>query len=88
MGELYVEQQRYGEAMTIYDELAEANENDFRPVLAKALVLEKKGDLKAAQPVLQKAYVAAPEEYKDRIGSEMERVVAGIKAADKPEVEK
>ena len=79
LGELYANQQRYGEAIALYDELAQMNANDFRPILAKALVLEKKGDLKAAQPVLQKAYVAAPEEYKDQIGKEMERLVKGIK---------
>ena len=83
LGELYANQERYGEAIALYDELAQLDQNDFRPILAKALVLERKGDLKAAQPVLQKAYVAAPEEYKDQIGNEMERVVKGIKAADR-----
>ena len=82
LGELYTNQERYGEAIALYDELARVDANDFRPILAKALVLERKGDLQAAQPVLQKAYVAAPEEYKDQIGGEMERVVKGIEAAE------
>lgn len=82
LGELYTNQERYGEAIALYDELAQLDQTDFRPILAKALVLEKKGDFAAAQPVLEKAYVAAPEEYKDQIGSEMERVVKSIKAAD------
>jgi len=82
LGELYTNQERYGEAIALYDELAELDQTDFRPILAKALVLEKKGDLSEAQPVLQKAYVAAPEEYKDQIGNEMERLVQGIKAAE------
>ncbi len=82
LGELYTNQERYGEAIALYDELAELDQTDFRPILAKALVLEKKGDLNEAQPVLQKAYVAAPEEYKDQIGNEMERLVQGIKAAE------
>ena len=81
LGELYTNQQRYGEAIAIYDELAQADQNDFRPILAKALVLEKQGELTAAQPLFKKAYVAAPEEYKDQIGNEMERVVERIKAA-------
>ncbi|MEM6614391.1 MAG: tetratricopeptide repeat protein [Cyanobacteria bacterium P01_C01_bin.72] len=87
LGELYTTQKRYGEAIALYDELAQLNQTDFRPILAKALVLEKKGDLSAAQPLLQKAYVAAPEEYKDQIGGEMERLIQGIKAAesDNPE---
>ena len=82
LGELYTNQERYGEAIALYDELAKVDNNDFRPILAKALVLEKKGDLKAAQPVLEKAYVAAPEKYKDQIGNEMERIVQGIKAKE------
>lgn len=82
LGELYANQERYGEAIALYDELAQADQNDFRPILAKALVLEKQGDLTAAQPVLEKAYVAAPEKYKDQIGNEMERIVQGIKATE------
>ena len=82
LGELYTNQQRYGEAISLYDELAQADRDDFRPILAKALVLEKQGDLTAAQPILKQAYVAAPEEYKDQIGNEMERVVKAIKSAE------
>lgn len=82
LGELYSNQERYGEAIALYDQLAQVDQTDFRPILAKALVLEKKGDLNAAQPVLQKAYIAAPEQYKDQIGQEMERIVKEIKVSE------
>jgi tetratricopeptide (TPR) repeat protein len=82
LGELYTNQERYGEAIALYDQLAQVNQTDFRPILAKALVLEKKGDLSAAQPVLQKAYIAAPEQYKDQIGQEMERIVKEIRVSE------
>lgn len=82
LGELYSNQERYGEAIALYDQLAQVDQTDFRPILAKALVLEKKGDLSAAQPVLQKAYIAAPEQYKDQIGQEMERIVKEIKVSE------
>jgi tetratricopeptide (TPR) repeat protein len=82
LGELYTNQKRYGEAIALYDQLAQVDQADFRPILAKALVLEKKGDLSAAQPVLQKAYIAAPEQYKDQIGQEMERIVKEIKVSE------
>jgi tetratricopeptide (TPR) repeat protein len=82
LGELYTNQKRYGEAIALYDRLAQVDQTDFRPILAKALVLEKKGDLSAAQPVLQKAYIAAPEQYKDQIGQEMERIVKEIKVSE------
>ena len=82
LGDLYTNQERYGEAIALYDEVAKANTDDFRPILAKALVFEKQGDLTAAKPFLEQAYVAAPAAYKDRIGDEMERIVEGIKAAE------
>ena len=82
LGEVYTNQERYGEAIALYDELAQVDQTDFRPILAKALVLEKKGDLSAAQSVLQKAYIAAPEQYKDQIGNEMERIVKGMKVSE------
>ncbi len=79
LGEIYTEQERYGEAIAVYNELAQANESDFRPILAKGLVLEKQGQLSEAQPILEKAYIAAPAEYKDQIGDEMERLIQEIK---------
>ncbi len=79
LGEVYTEQERYSEAIALYDEIAKGNEEDFRPILAKALVLEKQGDFSAAQPLLKKAYVAAPAEYKDRIGKEMEKAIEQTK---------
>ena len=83
LGELYTNQERYGEAIALYDELNQANQDDFRPILAKALVLERQGDFKAAKPVLEKAYVAAPSAYKDQIGNQMEQLVQEIKEAEK-----
>ena len=88
LGELYTNQERYGEAIALYDQLAKANEDDFRPIFAKALVLKKQGDLIAAKPILEKAYIAAPEQYKDQIGDEMEQLVQGIKKAEAVKKEK
>ena len=74
LGELYTSQERYGEAISVYDEIAAANQGDFRPILAKALVLEKQGNIEAAKPILNSAYTLAPAEFKDQIGQEMERL--------------
>lgn len=82
LGELYTSQERYGEAVSLYDELAQANQDDFRPVLAKALVLEKQGNLAEAKPILEKAYIAAPEQYKDQIGDEMEKLVQELRQTE------
>jgi tetratricopeptide (TPR) repeat protein len=82
LGELYSNQERYSEAIALYDQLAQTHQDDFRPILAKALVLEKQGDLVAAKPLLEKAYVAAPATYKDQIGDAMEQLIKGIKEAE------
>jgi tetratricopeptide (TPR) repeat protein len=74
LGELYTNQERYDEAMSLYNKIAAANQDDFRPILAKALVLEKQGDIEAAKPVLDSAYTLAPAEFKDQIGQEMKRL--------------
>lgn len=82
LGELYTNQERYSEAIALYDQLAKTHQDDFRPILAKALVLEKQGDLVAAKPLIEKAYVAAPAAYKDQIGDAMEQLIKGIKEAE------
>ncbi|BAZ44739.1 hypothetical protein NIES4102_17560 [Chondrocystis sp. NIES-4102] len=74
LGELYTNQQRYNEAIAIYDQLAQVHQDDFRPILAKALVLEKQGEPQAAKPLLEQAYVAAPTTYKDQISNIMARL--------------
>ena len=74
LGELYVNQERYNEAIALYDEIAQAEEDDFRPIFAKALVLEKQDDIEGAKPLLETAYTLAPAEYKDQIGKEMKRL--------------
>lgn len=82
LGELYTQQERYSEAIAVYDELAKANQDDFRPILGKGLVLEKQGQLTAAQPLFKQAYIAAPAEYKDQIGDEMEKLLKKIKQSE------
>ena len=71
LGQVFVAQENYDEAITLYDEtIAEAeaaspNQPDFRPTLAKALVLREKGDEAAAEPLFDAALALAPTQYKD-----------------------
>ena len=67
LGEIYTEEEKYADAIALYDEIAATHESDFRPVLAKALLLQKQGEVAAAQPLLENAYELAPPEYKDQI---------------------
>ncbi|MEL6938249.1 MAG: tetratricopeptide repeat protein [Cyanobacteria bacterium J06598_1] len=73
LGQVYVAQEKYDDAVTIYDEtIAEAQaasptQPDFRPTLAKALVLKEKGDDAAADPLFAQALEMAPTQYKDGV---------------------
>lgn len=71
LGEVYTEAKKYTEAINIYDEIAQADEADFRPLMAKALVLQEQGKAEAAKPLLESAYELAPAEFKDQIKKEM-----------------
>lgn len=67
LGEVYAEQERYSEAIAVFDRATAADEEDFRPILAKALVLHEQGQDREAKPLLKSAYSLAPAQFKDRI---------------------
>ncbi len=47
LGQVYAEQKRYEEAITLYNEVSETNKQDFRPILGKALLLQQQGKAEA-----------------------------------------
>ncbi|MBI4780204.1 MAG: tetratricopeptide repeat protein [Oscillatoriophycideae cyanobacterium NC_groundwater_1537_Pr4_S-0.65um_50_18] len=67
LGQVYATQQRYDEALAVYDKAVQANKEDFRPVLGKALVLQDQGKNEEAQPLFTSASALAPAQYKDQI---------------------
>jgi tetratricopeptide (TPR) repeat protein len=67
LGEIYFAQNRPDQAIAIYDAASQANENDFRPWLAKAQVLAQTGNRKDAASLFQQATQLAPTQYKDVI---------------------
>lgn len=67
LGEVYAEQERYPEAIAVFDQATAADAQDFRPVLAKALILHKQGEEVKAKPLLKSAYSLAPAQFKDQI---------------------
>jgi tetratricopeptide (TPR) repeat protein len=67
LGEVYIQQERSSEALAAYEQAIESNNKDFRPVLAKALLLQKQNKNAEAEPFFDKAVELAPVDYKDQI---------------------
>lgn len=67
LGEIYLAQKQYNQAIAIYEQAIKADSQDFRPVLAKALVLQEQGQNNEAEPLFTQAITLAPLEYKDQI---------------------
>jgi tetratricopeptide (TPR) repeat protein len=84
LAQIYITQQRNTEALAIYDALIGASKEDFRPVLAKALVLKQIGNLTEAQSLLTTATNLAPAEYKDQI-NQLAQTTQPPKAAIAPQ---
>ncbi|MEL7350456.1 MAG: tetratricopeptide repeat protein [Cyanobacteria bacterium P01_A01_bin.116] len=73
LGQVFVEQQRLDDALKMYDEaIADAKtvsptQPDFRPTLAKGLVLQEKGETTEAKALFDEALALAPTQYKDGV---------------------
>jgi tetratricopeptide (TPR) repeat protein len=67
LGQIYASQKRYGDSLTLYNELIQSNAQDFRPLLARAIVLKQMGSLNESQALLAQAVELAPAQYKDQI---------------------
>ncbi len=73
LGQVYVEEEKFDEAVRVYDEaIADAQaaaptQPDFRPTLAKGLVLKEQGKDTEAQALFDQAIALAPTQYKDGV---------------------
>lgn len=67
LGRVYALEKRYEEAIAVYDDSITTNPQDFRPVLAKAMVLKEQGKPEVAKPLFTTAAALAPAQYKDQI---------------------
>lgn len=67
LGKIYFEQKNYPEALKAYQQAQQIDANDFRPILATAIVLKEQGKNQEAQPLFQDALSRAPFAYRQEI---------------------
>jgi tetratricopeptide (TPR) repeat protein len=67
LAQVFVEAEQTDQALSLYDETMAAAPEDFRPVLAKALVLQETGQSQEADSLFAQATAMAPAQFKDQI---------------------
>lgn len=65
--DVYLAQQKPTEAIALYDRLRKESPNDFRPVVAKGIVMRNQGKNAEALSLFQTASSLAPAQFKDKI---------------------
>ncbi|BAY29402.1 TPR repeat-containing protein [Nostoc carneum NIES-2107] len=72
LGTVHASQKRYTQAISAYDQAIQKDTKDFRPVLAKAMLLKQQGKVAEAKPLFNTASALAPAQYKDEINKAAE----------------
>ncbi|MEA5528496.1 Tfp pilus assembly protein PilF [Dolichospermum sp. UHCC 0684] len=67
LGSVYAFQKNDNKAISAYDQAIKKDAQDFRPVLAKAMLFKEQGKLDKAKPLFDSATALAPAQYKDEI---------------------
>ncbi|WP_460201205.1 tetratricopeptide repeat protein [Scytonema sp. NUACC21] len=70
LGNVYDSQKRYAQALAVYDRAIKNDKQDFRPVLAKAMLLKEQGKTEEAKILFTRAAALAPAQYKDEINQQ------------------
>ncbi|MEH1778322.1 MAG: tetratricopeptide repeat protein [Nostoc sp.] len=67
LGSIHASQKRYAQARSVYDQAIKKDPKDFRPVVAKAMLLKQQGKDAEAKPLFDSAAALAPAQYRDEI---------------------
>lgn len=85
LGKVYARQDRWTEAIAVYDQAIESNPKDFRPFYAKASVLEQQGENSQVKALLNQAASLAPPKYKEQIQEQLARMSAAAESDSEAE---
>ena len=83
LGQVYATQQNFDAAIAAYDQAIKTDQADFRPVLAKASLLNQQGKTEQAKPLFDNAIAIAPEQDKEKI----KKLVAELSTPPTPQPE-
>jgi tetratricopeptide (TPR) repeat protein len=72
LGNVHASQKRYPQAISVFDQAIKKDPKDFRPVLAKAMLLKQQGKAAEAKPLFANASALAPAQYRDEINKAAE----------------
>lgn len=67
LGSVHASQKRYAQASSVYNQAIKKDPKDFRPVVAKAMLLKQQGKDADAKLLFDSAAALAPAQYKDEI---------------------
>ncbi|MCC5631192.1 Tfp pilus assembly protein PilF [Nostoc sphaeroides CHAB 2801] len=67
LGSVHASQKQYDQASSVYDQAIKKDPKDFRPVVAKAMLLKQQGKDADAKLLFDSAAALAPAQYKDEI---------------------
>jgi tetratricopeptide (TPR) repeat protein len=74
LGSFYVQQQRFDDAIAIYDNAIKLDAQDFRPLLAKGIVLQLQGKKEEAKPLFDSATNLAPAALKQQVKAQVDQI--------------
>jgi predicted negative regulator of RcsB-dependent stress response len=83
LGSIYAQQQRFDDAIAIYDNANKLDPQDYRPLLAKGIVLQLQGKKEEAKPLFTRATEIAPVAFKEQVQAQIQQIEI-LTSAPKP----
>ncbi|HAX77279.1 MAG TPA: hypothetical protein DCY88_15965 [Cyanobacteria bacterium UBA11372] len=74
LGSIYAQQQRLDLAIAIYDNATKLDPQDYRPLLAKGIVLQLQGKKEEAKPLFNRATEIAPVAFKEQVQAQIQQI--------------
>ncbi len=84
LGSVYAQQQRYDDAIAVFDRAIKTNKEDYRLLLAKGIVLQEQGKTAEAKSLFASAADLAPPELKEQVKAQIKQLETRTPAQTSP----